>query len=885
MRYKRLIFTFFRNCFYGTLSGTFIFLLFAGNSFSQSFEMRDKIPASVLEEIGSGAPQELIILFDDSAIQKEAAEGKEAVGSGEEAMDIPAWKASRYGELKQRVMSELPLDEIEIVSDYSHLPMMFVKVKSYYALEKLALHSGVVRIFKNEMRKHFLAQSLPLIHQPQVVSLGIVGTGTAVAVLDTGVNYTLSAFGSCTAPNTPASCKVIYAQDFAPNDGFLDDNGHGTNVAGIALGVAPDTRIIALDVFRTDGYAYDSDIIAAINWCISNQATYNIVAMNMSFGGSFGYTSPCTFDGYATPVAQARSAGILSAISSGNEARTNALASPACVPAAVSVGAVYDSNIGAQYWSNCIDLTTAADKVTCFSNSASFLTMLAPGALITAAGITYGGTSQAAPHIAGSIAVLRGTGGFPSETVDDTVNRMAGAGVPVYDSRNGITKPRIDLLASVTSTGTFSISGTVRTSGGSPISNVTMTLSGAASGTTTTNILGNYSFSALGEGGYTITPSRTGYTFTPPDSSVTIIDASITGVNFTGAVVPTYSISGTVYTYGRGGTLVPFYGVTMTLSGAAAGTATTNSLGSYSFTGLVNGQYTVTPTKTGYSFIPTSSAVTVNGVNISGQNFIGFFGTVTTYSISGTVRTAAGSPISGVTMTLGGAASRTTTTDGLGNYSFTGLINGVYSVTPGLSGYTFTPPNRSVTINSMNVTGQDFVGTPSAPTYSISGTVRTAAGSPISSVTMTLTGAASRTTTTDINGNYSFSSLVNGQYTITPARTGYTFAPSSITVIVSGVNISGQDFIGTPPAQTYSLSGTVILNGRKPMPLSGVTMTLSGAASKTTLTDANGNYLFTGLSDGSYTITPSKTGYTFTPASINRLISGSNVTGVNFSSP
>lgn len=180
---------------------------------------------------------------------------------------------------------------------------------------------------------------------------------------------------------------------------------------------------------------------------IANKATYNIVAMNLSLGGG-AFTSPCTTDVYASPISNARNAGILASISSGNDGYINEITSPACVPAAISVGAVYDSTVGflgIKGWDVCTDYSTYADLVTCFSNSANFLTMLAPGAMITAAGITLGGTSQAAPHVAGAIAVLREA--YPSESTDAIINRLTNTGVPVNDPKNGITKPRLDLLA------------------------------------------------------------------------------------------------------------------------------------------------------------------------------------------------------------------------------------------------------------------------------------------------------------------------------------------------------------------------------------------------------------------------------------------------------
>ena len=59
-------------------------------------------------------------------------------------------------------------------------------------------------------------------------------------------------------------------------------------------------------------------------------------------------------------------------------------------------------------------------------------------------------------------------------------------------------------------------------------------------------------------------------------------------------------------------------------------------------------------------------------------------------------------------------------------------------------------------------------------------------------------------------------------------------------------------------------------------------MTLGGAASVTATADSTGNYTFTGLASGSYTVTPSKTGFLFTPASRSVTASGANQTGVSF---
>jgi subtilisin family serine protease len=69
--------------------------------------------------------------------------------------------------------------------------------------------------------------------------------------------------------------------------------------------------------------------------------------------------------------------------------------------------------------------------------------MLAPGANITAAGITEAGTSQASPHVAGAVAVLRAE--FPLETLIQTQARLIGSGTKITDPRNGVMLPRLNL--------------------------------------------------------------------------------------------------------------------------------------------------------------------------------------------------------------------------------------------------------------------------------------------------------------------------------------------------------------------------------------------------------------------------------------------------------
>ena len=158
--------------------------------------------------------------------------------------------------------------------------------------------------------------------------------------------------------------------------------------------------------------------------------------------------------------------------------------------------------------------------------------------------------------------------------------------------------------------------------------------------------------------------------------------------------------------------------------------------------------------------------------------------------------------------------------------------------------------------------------------FSLSGTINPAKGG--SGSTLTLSGAASATTTADNSGNYILAGLPNGSYMVTPKQTGYVFTPGNQSATVNGTNVSGVNFTAT--SQTFSISGTIspVAGG------SGATVTLSGAASATTTANSSGAYTLTGLASGAYTITPSNAGYTFTPLNQNVTVSTMNVTGVNF---
>ncbi len=263
----------------------------------------------------------------------------------------------------------------------------------------------------------------------------------------------------------------------------------------------------------------------------------------------------------------------------------------------------------------------------------------------------------------------------------------------------------------------------------------------------------------------------------------------------------TYSASGSITpaASGSGATL------TLTLGGSTLGTVTANASGSYTFSGLPNGSYTVTPSKTGYTFNPTSAPAVVNNGNVTVANFAAT--SVPTYTASGSITPGATASGATVTLSLGGITVTTTTADASGNYSFTGLSNGSYTVTPTKTGYSFNPTSAPATINNANVTVAAFTIT-AVPTYSISGSITPAASGTGTTVTLTLGASTIATATADVSGNYSFTGVVAGSYTVTPTKTGFTFSPISAPATVSNANVTVATFTATANSATQTLFTT-----------------------------------------------------------------------------
>ena len=262
----------------------------------------------------------------------------------------------------------------------------------------------------------------------------------------------------------------------------------------------------------------------------------------------------------------------------------------------------------------------------------------------------------------------------------------------------------------------------------------------------------------------------------------------------------------------------------------------------------------------------TSSAV----VSCGGGGHSASTGDANNYTIDGKV---SGDIVSGINIKLGGDATATTTTNNNGNYQFTGLAKGTYTVSPSLDGYVFDKSSTVLVINN-DITSSDFIATQkTATTFSLSGNVKWA---PAGGVMVTLSGTNNASTLTDSSGNYILTGLFSGDYTVTPSMAGYTFDRLSSAVTINGSDVTDKDFRAISSiALTYNLSGTVT-------PLNGLTISISGTSNASTMPDSSGNYIFTGLASGSYVIQPSKTGYAFNPMSVESVVTNTDTSSVDF---
>src|SRR5699024_2793151 len=203
---------------------------------------------------------------------------------------------------------------------------------------------GVKNVYPDTEVRIELDNSVPFIGAPEVWEMhdqdgsDITGEGMTVAVIDTGVDYTHPDLGEGFGTDE----KVIGGYDFVHNDNDpMDDNGHGTHVAGIIAangqlkGVAPDASIMAYKVVDEKGYGQVSDIIAAVDAAADTENPNRADVINMSLGLPEDESVPL-----ALAAENAVESGVVVVVSAGNNGPDyQTVTSPGGADGVLTVGA------------------------------------------------------------------------------------------------------------------------------------------------------------------------------------------------------------------------------------------------------------------------------------------------------------------------------------------------------------------------------------------------------------------------------------------------------------------------------------------------------------------------------------------------------------------
>ncbi len=347
---------------------------------------------------------------------------------------------------------------VENLKGLSAFPIIFAKLLPE-KIREIAKDPWVFGIEEDIKLKATRTEGSALIESDKLRQQGGKGKGIGVAVLDTGINYY--------HPELPAGDKVKAEGDYTgTTETGLDDEGHGTAcagiIAGLSGGMAPEAHLWALKVLDSEGSGDLSYSVEALNdvYDFRNDPDLGGVHLiNMSLGTPNIYDSNCdnVYPSMTTIMQKLNSVNIPIIIASGNEGCSNGVSFPSCISYAISVGAVYDANIGGISFgegactpSGCTDSTTSADKIACYSNSGNRLDVLAPShcartpSLGSGYDSCFGGTSAAAPYTSGVSAQILSL--RKNTTPSELKNALKNTGKSITDSRNGITRKRINAL-------------------------------------------------------------------------------------------------------------------------------------------------------------------------------------------------------------------------------------------------------------------------------------------------------------------------------------------------------------------------------------------------------------------------------------------------------
>jgi subtilisin family serine protease len=270
-----------------------------------------------------------------------------------------------------------------------------------------ALTAGATRVWLDRTLTAALDQSVPQIGAPAVWAAGYDGTGTRVAVLDTGVD----------ASHPDVAGRIVASESFIAGQAVADGHGHGTHVAataagtgagsgGLRRGVAPGADLVIGKVLANSGSGPASAVIDGMEWAALEHDA-DVVSMSLS---------ACCTDG-SDPMSQAvnslsAASGALFVVAAGNNGPAVAgIGTPGVADAALTVGAVDKQDALAAFSSRGPRLGDGRIKPDITGPGVAIAAARAAGTSIgnpvDALYTRVNGTSMATPHVAGAAALLR----------------------------------------------------------------------------------------------------------------------------------------------------------------------------------------------------------------------------------------------------------------------------------------------------------------------------------------------------------------------------------------------------------------------------------------------------------------------------------------------
>lgn len=286
------------------------------------------------------------------------------------------------------------------------------------AIQELAAHPDVLSITADELdivpaaSPQALSNPQPnitLINAPALWSMGFTGQGVVVATMDSGVSMAHTDLASRWRGGANSWYDPYGQHPAAP----VDLSGHGTwtmgvmvgsDVSGSSIGVAPDAQWIAVKMFNDAGSSTATAIHQGYQWLLNPDGNPATADAPHIVNNSWTFAYPGCYLDFEPDLQALRAAGILPVFAAGNGGPyANTSYSPANNPSAFAVGAINNNS--------SIYGLSSRGPTTCGGSSGVFPELVAPGVNILTTDLagfytTASGTSLAAPHVAGGLALL-----------------------------------------------------------------------------------------------------------------------------------------------------------------------------------------------------------------------------------------------------------------------------------------------------------------------------------------------------------------------------------------------------------------------------------------------------------------------------------------------